>query len=161
MRKVELPVTAFELEDERDGLSGISASTGASTPSSSSIVSLLICLRLLIDFVRDFWEVDEDATPTLCFLGTGLGSSSAGLCLVLCRFRFPREGSPDAREPLSDLREITGELVARVLAITEFRELLEFLTVCFLGVDAVNARGFFCFFGPDATVSVCPSAERN
>jgi len=33
------------------------------------------CLRLLMDPMQDFLEVDEDAISTLCILGTGLGSS--------------------------------------------------------------------------------------
>lgn len=111
-------------------------------------------------FVRDFWEADEDLTSTLCFLDAGLGSSSAGVCLVLCRFRFPREGSPDTGELLSDVREITGESVVRLLAKSEVRELLELL-VGLLAVDVTVTRDFFGLLGADTTVSVCPSPRRN
>ena len=109
-----------------------------------------------MDFMRDFWEADEDVRSILCFLDTGLGSSSAGVCLVLRRFRFPREGSPDTCELLSDVREITGELVVRLPDITEVRELLEFLLADLDDVDAAVARDFLCLLEADAIVSVRP-----
>lgn len=61
----------------------------------------------------DFWEVDGDEALIRCILDTRLEPSSAGFCLVLLCFCFPREGSLDTREPLSDAREIVEELVAR------------------------------------------------
>lgn len=115
-----------------------------------------------MDSTRDFWEEDEDAKSTFCLLGTGLGSSSsAEVCLGVRRFRFPREGSPDTREPLADGREITGESVARLLDICDVRELLELLVAGLVGEDTVNMRGFLDFLGADATVNAHPSAERN
>lgn len=154
MRTTVLPMPAFEVEGGRDTLSGLSASTVSSPSSSSCIVFLLICSRLLMDFVRDFWEADEDVPATFCFLGTGLGSPSAGVCLVYCRLRFPREGSPDTRELLSDEREITGESVVRLPDIGEVRELLEFLSTGLVGVVVAVMRAFFSLLGADATVSV-------
>lgn len=98
----------------------------------------------------NFWEADEDAGSILCFLVTGFGSSSAGVCLVFRRFRFPR-GSPDTRGLLSDVREITGEWVVRLL---DFKEVLELLSAGLLDVDTAVARDFFGLLGADAVVSI-------
>ena len=72
------------------------------------------------------------------------------------RFRFPREGSPDTGELLSDVREITEESVVRLPDITEVRELLELLPVSLVEVDAAVARAFFDLLGADVIVSVRP-----
>lgn len=151
IRTTESPVSTLEGEGERYTLSGPSAS--ARSPSSSCIVSLLIRCGLLMDFVRDFWEADGDVRSIFCFLDTGLGSSSASVCPVVLRFRFPREGSPGTCELLSDVREITGESVARLPDFTEVRELLELLSAGLADVDAVVSRCFFGLLGADALVS--------
>ena len=153
MRTAALPVATFEEGDERDTLSEPSASTRSS---SSYIVSLLIRCELPMGFMRAFLEADEDVRSIFCFLDTGLGSSSAGVSLMFRRFRFPREGSPDTGELLSDVREITGESVMRLPDITEVRELLVIPSAGLAGVDAAVARAFFDLLGADAIVSVCP-----
>lgn len=112
MRINVLSMTALGVEGERDTLSGSPASAGFSSCSSSCIVSLLVCFILLTGFVRDFREADEGVISTFCFLDTRLRSSSGGVRLVFCRFLFPREGSPDMCELLSDVSEMTGESVA-------------------------------------------------
>ena len=71
------------------------------------------------------------------------------------RFLFPREGSPDTCELLSDVREITGESVGRPPDFTDVRELLELLSGL-ADVDATVARGFFGLLGADAIVSAHP-----
>ena len=159
IRKTALPAPAFEVEGVLDAPSRPPASTGSSPSSSSCMVSLLIRWRLLTDFAREFREVDGGVRSTLCFFDTGLGSSSAGVCLVVRRFRFPREGSPEARETLSDAREIAGESVARPLDVRGGRELLELLAAGLVGVDAVNTRCFFGLLGADITVNPHPSAK--
>lgn len=157
MRMVALPGPAFEEEGNENVLSGF-ASTGSS---SSYIVSLLIRLGLLMDFAWDFWEVDEGVPPTLCFLVTGLGSSSVEVCFVLRRFRFLRESSSSMCELLLDLREITGESGARLLDTRGVRELLELLLVGLLEVDVADARDPLRFPGTDGAVSIHPKAERS
>ena len=153
MRINVLSMTALGVEGERDTLSGLPASVGFSSCSSSCIVSLLVCFILLTGFVRDLWEADEGVISTFCFLDTCLGSSSGGVRLVFCRFLFPREGSPDMCELLSDVSEMTGESVVRLPDINEVRELRP---AGLFDVGVAGARGFFGLLGTDAMVGVCP-----
>lgn len=80
---------------------------------------------------------------------------------MFLRFRFPREGSPDTSELLSDVREITGEPVTRPLDLGEVRELLDPLSAGLLGVSMAVARNFFDLLGADAMVNVCSPVKRN
>ena len=154
IRRTVLSMPIFEVEGEQGILS---SSIRSSFSSSSSIVLFSIRLGRLLEFVPDFWE--EDVTPTLCFLFIDLVSSSAGEYFVLLRFRFPREGSSTTRELLFDVRDITGESVARPLGISEFRELLELLLTGLLEVGAVGVRDLFGVLGANTVVSICPQAE--
>lgn len=154
MRTGAPPGPAFNVEDKR----GISP--GSSSSSSSRIVSSLIRLESFMDFGRGFREVDEDVPSILCFLIDGLGSSSAEACLVPRRFRFPRDGSSTTREVFFDVRESTGESVAWLLDVNEFRELLEFRLASLLGVGVTDARDPLCFLEAGATVNILPKRER-
>jgi hypothetical protein len=87
-------------------------------------------------------------------------SWSTGVYFVLRRFRFPREGSSATRE-VFDVREITGDSVARLPDISEFRETLELLLAGLLEVGVADARNLFGVLGADAAVSTLPQAERT
>ena len=155
MRTGALPGPAFDAEDKWGILSGSSSS------SSSCIAFLLLRLESLMDFTREFREVDEDVPSILSFLVNGLGPSSTEACLVPRRFRFTRDGSSATREALVDVRDNTGESAARLLDTNEFRELLELRLGGLLGVGVVDTRGLFCFLEAEATFNILPKQERS